>query len=127
MNKVLIFENEYADLEPTFKAINLLEFENKLIITQYNTSQELDTISHIDLYDAIIIDIDLSLKSHKDGFGIIQDIAAYNPKILKKVFILTGSSKIKEKLIELGYQSLKIISKPVDMDQVTKYLKYLIK
>lgn len=127
MNKVLIFENEYSDLEPTFKAINLLDFDNKLTITQFNTSQELEDIKNIDIYDAIIIDIDLSLKSHKDGFGIIQEIATYNPKILKKVFILTGSSRIKEKLNELGYKSLKIVSKPVDMDQITKYLKYLIK
>jgi len=127
MKKILIFENEYADLEPTFKAINLLEFNNTLDITQYNTSQELGEISNVDMYDAIMIDIDLSLKSNKDGFGIIQDIAAYNPKTLKKVLVLTGSSRIKEKLTELGFQSIKVLSKPLDMDQITRYLNYIIK
>lgn len=127
MKKILIFENEYADLEPTFKAINILEFDYSLDITQYNTSQELGEISNVDMYDAIIIDIDLSLRSNKDGFGIIQEIASYNPKILKKILVLTGSSRIKEKLTELGFQSIKVLSKPLDMDQITRYLNYIIK
>ncbi|ADR34082.1 response regulator receiver protein [Sulfuricurvum kujiense DSM 16994] len=126
MKKILIFENEYADHEPAFKAINLLSFDNQLQITQYNTSQELTNISNIDAYDAIIIDIDLSLKSHKDGFGIIQDIDTFNKDVLKKVMVLTGSSKVEEKLIEQGYD-IRVAIKPIDIDQIADMLKDILK
>ena len=121
--EILIFENEYADLEPVFKAINLLEFDGELNITQYNTSQDLESIEQINDYDVIIVDIDLSLKSHKDGYGILHDISNFDSTLLNKVVVLTGSTKVEEKLSELGYTNVRLALKPADMDEITEVLK----
>lgn len=126
MKKVLIFENEYADLEPTFKAINLLYFDNALNITQFNTSQEFGNIDQINTFDAIIVDLDLSLRSHKDGYGIIHEINQYDPNQLKKLMILTGSTKVDERLKEYDFSSIKVAMKPIEMDEVAKFLKKII-
>ncbi|MBU0632610.1 response regulator [bacterium] len=127
MNKVLIFENEYADLEPTFKAINLIYFNEKLDITQYNTSQELGSIANTKFFDVIIIDLDLSLKSQKDGYGILEDIKEYDSNILKQIIVLTGSTKVEEKLHELALENVKISLKPADMDEIAKLIKRIMK
>lgn len=126
MSKILIFENQITMIENTFNAINLLTFGGSLDIKYATTSQEIGPIDNVNNYDLIIIDIDLSTQSHKDGFGIIEDIKAYNPTILSKVFVLTGSTKVEEKLISLGYSAIPVIKKPTDIDEITEAIQKIL-
>ena len=127
MKKVLIFENEILMVENTFKSINLLDFEEKLEIQYMQTSQELKNINKIADYDLVIIDIDLSNKSDKDGIGIIQDIKRENEKMLEKIFVLTGSTKVKNTLNNLGFTNIPILKKPTNLDEISKEMKRILK
>ena len=127
MKKVLIFENEILMVENTFKSINLLDFEEELEIQYMQTSQELKNINEITDYDLVIIDIDLSNKSDKDGIGIIQDIKRENEKMLEKIFVLTGSTKVKNTLNNLGFTNIPILKKPTNLDEISKEMKRILK
>ncbi|CAA6821101.1 MAG: Response regulator receiver protein [uncultured Sulfurovum sp.] len=127
MKKVLIFENEIPMVENTFKSINLLDFEEKLEIQYMQTSQELKNINEIIDYDLVIIDIDLSNKSDKDGIGIIQDIKRENEKMLEKIFVLTGSTKVKNTLNNLGFTNIPILKKPANLDEISKEMTRILK
>lgn len=126
MHKVLIFENQIFDIENTFKFINLIKFDNKLDFTYYTTSQELKSFDELNNYDLIIIDIDLSRKSEKDGFGIIKSIEEYDDKILNKSFILTGSTKIEEKLKEYKLKQIPVLTKPVETEKLHVLMKNIL-
>lgn len=82
--KILIFENQVYMIENTFKTINLLNFNEELEIKYLQTYQEMENIRILEEYDLIIIDIDLSVNSKKDGIGIIKEINFYDSNILKK-------------------------------------------
>jgi len=127
MKKVLIFENEIPMVENTFKSINLLNFEEKLEIQYMQTSQELKNINEIIDYDLVIIDIDLSNRSDKDGIGIIQDIKRENEKMLEKIFVLTGSTKVKNTLNNLGFTNIPILKKPANLDEISKEMTRVLK
>lgn len=116
--EILILENQRKLIENAFKAINLLYFNNQLKINYAQTSQELGAIENIEKYKLIIIDIDLSINSKKDGIAIIKDISQYNEEELKKVFVLTGSTKVKDNLKILGFQNIPVLTKPINMEEV---------
>ncbi|MFX4267392.1 response regulator [Aliarcobacter butzleri] len=126
MYKVLIFENQKYDIENTFKFINIVNFSNELNFEYLATSQELTNINELENYDVVIIDLDLSMKSEKDGYGILKDINNYDPNLLKKCFILTGSTKVNENLKNLGLEFLQVITKPVEVEDLTKVIKSII-
>ncbi len=124
--KVLIFENEVYLIENTFKTINLLYFGNTLEIRYARTSQEIYPVVNISDYDIIIVDIDLSSKSHKDGIAIIQDINNFDVSLLSKTFVLTGSTKVKDRLISLGFNSITVINKPSNYNEIYKAMKKVL-
>lgn len=125
--KILIFENQVYMVENTFKTINLLNFNEELEIEYFKTYQDMENIRILDEYDLIIIDIDLSVNSKKDGIGIIKEINSYNSNILKKVFVLTGSTKVRQKLDTLGFEYIPVLKKPTDIDEISVVMKNIFK
>lgn len=126
MKKVLIFENEVYIIENTFKTINLLSFDEELEIEYLKTSQEIGNISNIENYELVIIDIDLSVNSKKDGIGIIKEISTYNSSLLKKVIVLTGHSKVSDKLKSLSFDKIPVLKKPPNIDELTTEMKKIL-
>ncbi len=124
--KVLIFENEVYLIENTFKTINLLYYDDSLDITYAMTSQEVYPIQNLANYDLIIVDIDLSSRSKKDGIAILQDIKDFNADLLNRAFVLTGSTKIKDKLISLGLETVKVINKPSNYEEIYSEMNKLL-
>jgi len=124
--KVLIFENEVYLIENTFKTINLLYYGNTLEIKYAQTSQEIYPIENVLDYDLIIVDIDLTSKSNKDGITIIQDINDFNSTILNKTFVLTGSSKVKDRLVSLGFNSITVLNKPSNYKEIYSEMKKVL-
>lgn len=123
MIDILIFENQKFEIENTFNFINLVKFDSHLNFKYLATSQELNNIAELSNYGLIIIDIDLSLKSEKDGYGILKDIKNFDENILKKVFVLTGSTKVKEYLKNNDLSNIEVVTKPVEIDELTKVMK----
>lgn len=128
MSKILVFENEITEVNTAFDAVNYLNFQGNLHFDYFTSSQDFKPFSDIVNYDLILIDIVLAQKSEKDGFGIIHEIISKYPDLIKKSIILTGDSKINEKLIERQLPILDIIEKPIGIEQVKKiFLKYILK
>lgn len=127
MKKVLIFENQRYDIENTFNFINLIKFSNTLEFVYLNTSQELISMDSLNDYDLIVIDLDLSSQSKKDGYGILDDIKNFDSNLLQHCFILTGSTKVKENLKKFSLEEIEVVSKPVEIDELVKVMKKRIK
>ena len=84
-------------------------------------------INSLNEYDLIVIDLDLSSQSKKDGYGILDDIKFFNSDMLQHCFILTGSTKVKENLKKFSFEEIEIVSKPVEIDELIKVMKKRIK
>jgi len=119
---ILIFENEIVEVENAFKMLNILYYKSKLVY-RYETSSQDVKVEEYKTFDLIFIDIDLSVKSEKDGFGILNDIKKHNTEILKKVVVLTGSNLMRKKLDSDGYKDVPLIQKPVDYKDINKLMK----
>lgn len=126
--KIAIFENEYESVKGAFETANLLNFNNKLEIENFQSSQKAD-LSKLDEYTAIFIDIDLSSKSDLDGFALIQKIAGIDEKLMKKIIILTGNNKIEEALNSRNIKGglIQIIIKPTNYEEITEHMNKIIK
>lgn len=126
MYNVLIFENQKYDIENRFKFINLTKFNNKLNFTYYQNSQELKEYNELYNYHLIIVDLDLSLKSEKDGYAIIRDIKNFSEKVFSKVFILTGSNEANQKLKEYDLENVPVLKKPIDIPTIVNKMKEIL-
>jgi len=122
--KIAIFENEYHSVQGAFKAANLLEFDNKLEVKVFVSSQEAD-FQKIKEYDVIFVDIDLSTKSELDGFAVINKIKELDNDLTNRVIILTGNSKIEEILSDRGINrgGIQIIIKPTSFNEISKAIR----
>lgn len=120
--KLLIIENEIKEVDTTFEAANYLYFKNELIFEYIDSSQKIKPFTSILDYGLIIIDIVLAPNSEKDGFGLIRDIISIYPDLVHKIIILTGDSKIKEKLIEKKLPLFPIIEKPIGIEQIKEII-----
>ncbi|MBU3938059.1 hypothetical protein KJ942_00950 [bacterium] len=124
--KILIIEDQAELIKNKLDAINLLEFDSKLEFIYAPTSQEAGKVHSFIKYAVIIIDIDLSVNSKKDGIGIITDISNYNKDFLKKVIVLTGSSLVKDSLDNKGFNDIPVLKKPMDMTEVSSAIQQII-
>ena len=119
--KLAIFENEYNNLKASFEAINLLHFYNKAQIDVFETTQSFGDFKRLHEYDYILIDLDLSSKSNKDGYDLIK-IICENKITLNKVRILTGHVNVEEVLQKKNLPKIYIIQKPITLDSLEKAL-----
>lgn len=122
--KIVVFENEYNSVRGAFDAANLINFDRRLEITQYPSSQNAN-LHKINEFDVIFIDIDLSSKSELDGYSLIKKLKEIHSRIAQKIVILTGNNKIKQSLDlkHLNSNEFKLIIKPTDFVEITKVIK----
>lgn len=63
-----------------------------------------------------------------DGFNIITEIVERDLFPLDKIIVLSGNSKVKEKLIEMGIdtKAIKVLYKPIDFEMLAKVLERVL-
>lgn len=119
--KILVFEDEYKEIEGLLDYVNFKYFNNKIEFTNYPTSQDFGDLNKIEEYDIIIVDIQLDFKSQKDGIALITEIQRLDKN--KNIFIITGKrGNIKEELKDKGLY-LKVVDKPLDDEILSKVIK----
>jgi ActR/RegA family two-component response regulator len=118
--KILIFENMFEEIRLAFESVNQLYFDNDLTWEVYAASQDFDNFENIDDYDYILIDIDLSRKSRLDGYSLINKFLDHIDE--SKLIVLTGHTLIKESLKSRDLPELKILSKPIDFEDIYNIL-----
>lgn len=114
MKKIAVFENEIAMVEGAYKAFNILYHNEAIKIDYFASSQEGEPFSSLAEYSAIVVDIDLSLRSNLDGINLIKQLLPHIEH--ERIFIMTGLSDVEDKLTANGIPKLKIIPKPITFD-----------
>lgn len=122
--KIAIFENEYEQVRTSFELVNELFFENSLKYDVFVSSQDFGDFKNIIQYSLILIDIDLSLKSELDGYSLIKEILKI--KTNAKIIILTGASRVSEKLKELKMPNYPILLKPLSYQNIYDEFKKIL-
>lgn len=125
MKRIAVFENEKSTVEGAFKVFNILYYNSQLDIKYFPSSQDGEPFSQLSSYDAIIVDIELSIKSKLDGFNLINSILPIVGK--DKILIMTGFSKTEDKLREYGLPNIPILPKPVTFTLLNEILSPLLK
>jgi CheY-like chemotaxis protein len=116
--KILVFENEIPAVSEAFNDVNILDFNDTLKVEYIDKSQNFSDIKLAKNYDLIFVDIDLSLSSVKDGYGIIEDLKKIG---FNHIVVLTGNM-VKEELERRGWNDIKILSKPIFLDELTNMI-----
>ncbi len=124
--KILIFENEFNYVETSFNYVNEIYFNSVFEYKVLVNSQDLGEFKNAFQYDAIIVDISLSVKSYLDGFGILKKLNEIGYNDLK-VAIMTANHKIKNSLEDVGLKTnYNIITKPINLNQLKASLKLFL-
>jgi DNA-binding response OmpR family regulator len=127
-NKILIFEDDWTTIKGSFEMANIYAFENKLNFDVKARSQDIEFCDWRGKYVAVFVDITLAKNSKRDGYNIIDEIRKNNLFDLNRVRVLTGNSRVEEKLKEMKIDTnvLKIIYKPVSFEEIAKSIKLLL-
>ena len=126
--KILIIEDEWNTIKGSFELANIFAFNNELIFENKIKSQDVDYNSFKTSYCAIFIDITLAKNSKWDGFNIIKKISESNLYPLEKIVVLTGNSKVEEKLkdMDIDVNALKVLYKPINFEMIATELQRLV-
>lgn len=126
--KILIFEDEWNTIKGSFELASIYAFENKLTFINKAKSQDITYNSWEELYDAVFVDITLAKNTKWDGFNIMKVIHDTNLFPLNKVVVLTGNSKVEEKLKEMGINTdlVKVLYKPINFEILAQELKRVL-
>jgi DNA-binding NtrC family response regulator len=117
---ILIFENQVQDVIEAFNDVNILDFDDELKFKWVKKSQDFKDYNRLEEYQLVIVDIDLSLKSEKDGYGVIDILKTkYN---YNKIVIMTGH-KLDDKLEEQGLSDIDVINKPLILDNLKNIIE----
>lgn len=114
--KVLIFENEREYCESMFLAVDIIYYNKSIEYTWCNTSQESGDITSLNYFDIILVDLELSPQTQLDGYRIIEELIKYFDK--NRIIILTGSSRVSDRLKEKNLPSFKVLKKPVSIEDI---------
>lgn len=123
--RILIFEDEWSSIKGSFELANLISFEGKLNFIIKSRSQDIDFSSMREQYDMVFVDITLAKNTILDGFSIIKEIKNNNLIELEKVIVLTGNSKVEEKLAEMDIDTsiVNVLYKPIAFNVLAEQLK----
>lgn len=126
--KILVFEDEWSTIKGSFELANIYAFNGELEYETHPKSQEVYYGDWDERYDAVFVDITLAKNSKWDGFSIISTIKEKQLFDLKKVIIMTGNSKVEDRLIENGIDArqLTILYKPIAFDELAEVLKKVL-
>ncbi len=117
--KILIFENEFNEMEPLFEVLksDYEDFEYEY----FSNSQTFKSFDKINDYDNILVDLKLSDRTKMEGYDILEKIKKLGYD-MTKVAIITGHTIINAKLKEKGLSNIEIIEKPFYIDEIEKFL-----
>lgn len=115
--KILIFENQKNTVQPSFDSVNDIFCDNELAIEYYPKSQDLVPFTKISEYEFVFIDISLAPNSNLDGIGILKKIKNENLNV-NNIIVLTGDSRIEDKLNANGLFNIKTLFKPIDFTEL---------
>lgn len=118
--KLLIYEDEFEGIKTNFDAINLLYFDSTLEYKNVKLSQHFEIGEALDAYDLVLVDIDLSDDSKKDGIAVINEIREYDTT--KPIIIITGSSNIEDSINKFD-QNIPMVIKPLKFEEVYTTMK----
>lgn len=117
--KVLIFENEISEIEPIFEVLqkDYEDFDYQF----FTNSQSLKPFNRVFEFDKILVDLKLSDNTKMEGYDILEALKtlSYN---LKSVAIITGHTDFRSKLEEKGFGNIKVIEKPILIDEIEVFL-----
>lgn len=123
MKKVLIIEDEFEQLEESFKYVNDIHYNNDLQYRVVTKSQDIAPFSSICNYDYVFVDIKLDPETLLDGYGILKKIETENLAV-KKVIILTANNRISEMLPSRQVKgTYHVLTKPIDIDELVSIFK----
>ncbi|AWM13262.1 hypothetical protein DI487_04880 [Flavobacterium sediminis] len=121
--KILVFENEIPKVKDAFVDVNELDFNNELSVKYIDKSQNFGDYKNVKDFDLIFVDIDLSPTSEKDGYGVIEDIKRFGND---NIVVLTGNL-VEEELKKRGLSEIKILSKPIFLDELKDVIDDFVK
>lgn len=122
---IAIFENEYIEIEGAFQYLNIKHFDDLIKYKVYPSSQSIEEIKHLEEFDLVIIDIDLSSKSELDGFGLIRKIEAELDEV-PEILILTGHEISSGYEKNYGIKAYPFIEKPVNFKKLMRHFNTVI-
>lgn len=127
-NRILIFEDDWTTIKGSFEMANIFAFRNELKFDVKSRSQDVKFEDWRDKYVAVFIDITLAKNSTWDGYTIIKEIKNRDLFDLNKVRVLTGNSKVEEKLksMDVDTNVLKVIYKPVSFDEIAQSIEKML-
>lgn len=127
-NNILIFEDEWPTIRGSFDLANQFAFNGKLHFNSISRSQDITFSSWNGIYDAVFVDITLAKNSALDGFYIIKEIQNKKLIDMNKVIVLTGNSKVMEKLKEmkLNVNIKNVLYKPIAFNELTNHLQRIL-
>lgn len=118
--RILIFENEIQAHKSTFDDVNFLDFDNQLEIDWSEKYKKLSSKEY-HIYDLIFIDIDLSIKSEKDGYAIISELKQVHN--YHNIVVITAHD-VKDKLKSNGWGDIKILEKPLFFEDLENSISH---
>lgn len=126
--KILVFEDEWNTIKGSFELANIYAFDSKLKFTVKSRSQDESFESWREKYSIVFVDITLARNTQMDGFNIVKEISDRDLFDLDKVVVMTGNSKVNEKLQEMGIDvgRVKILYKPVAFNALADELKKIL-
>ena len=128
VQKVLVFEDEWPTIRGSFELANIYAFNGMLKFEHHTKSQEVAFTSWREKYSAVFVDITLAKNTKLDGFNIVKRILDEDLFDKSRVVVLTGNSKVEEKLKNLGIDTdgLRIEYKPVGFTTIASVLKSIL-
>lgn len=121
--KIAIFENEFHLINDDFEIANYTFFDEKLDYDVFETASKFgEEMSKIHNYDLAFIDIDLAKAGDLAGLVLIAKLIEVEYPI-EKMIILTGHSTIESKLKERGLPKIEILTKPIDVEDLSALIK----
>lgn len=118
--KIIIFENEINTVKKAFNRVNQIYFNSEIKYIWKTKSQEFNPTIDLENTDLIFMDLDLSVNSDKDGYNLIEELI--NLHNFKSIVIITGHDYVQEELKKRNLLTIKVIEKPIFLDDLKKVI-----
>ena len=115
MKKILIFENEYNEIEGVFEAVKII-LDDQISIEVKKSSQEFGDMKNLKNYHRIFVDLDLVGNSKLTGYEILKLIKENHSDLIPFVFVITGHSNAKNELTLREIDEFVVIEKPIRLN-----------
>lgn len=124
MCKILIIDDKYDQVRTAFEVANLVSFGGHMQI-QHELKSDNINWGELCNFSLIFVDLQLANKSSHDGYWILKKIKSDYPHLLNRVALLTGHTKIEEKLKEenLDDCNFPMLIKPISFNDTAKFIK----